>query len=220
MSESEGESEGVRMGLHNYYKMCCASKTGLLVWAIISFILAAVFIVITAVFPTIVTNLATDAVQLRSDNYDSWANFPGEHDLRVYRDYFLYNCTNTNEIYFFGAKPECIEVGPITLYENSTYVNTEFLKLPVPLDTNKQEKAVRMDYILNLLNDTEFPNYINTTMNVANQALFGLWYGAQNQAPYALAMNGLYNVWNGLVNDFIDNTLVTLTMVLADQVSS
>lgn len=37
-----------------------------------------------------------------------------------------------------------------------------------------------------------------------NQALFGLWYGAGNQASYSLATSGLYNVWEGFAVDAVN----------------
>ncbi len=88
--------------------------------------------------------MAIDAVQLRSDNYDSWANFPGEHDLRINRDYYLYNCTNSDAIYFAGAKPECTEIGPLKVYENSTYINTDFQSLPIPEDLSSKKVSTAL----------------------------------------------------------------------------
>lgn len=106
--------------------MCYNSKTSLCVWAIIFFVIAAVLIALTIAFPFIVNGLAKDSVQLKSDNQDTWANIPGSHDLRVNRDYYLYDCDNVDQIYFAGAKPRCTEVGPVSFYENSTYINQQF----------------------------------------------------------------------------------------------
>ena len=90
-------------------------------WAIIFFVIAAALIALPIAFPFILNNLATKNVQLTPENFSTWAEIPGPHDLRVNRDYYLYNCTNTDEIYFAGTKPKCTEIGPISYYENSTY---------------------------------------------------------------------------------------------------
>lgn len=40
------------------------------------------------------------ATALKQSNFDSWSKVPGKLDIMVYRNYFLYNCNNTEQIYF------------------------------------------------------------------------------------------------------------------------
>ena len=206
--------------------MCYNSKTSLCVWAIVFFVIAAALIALTIAFPFIVNNLATKSVQLTSDNQDTWANIPGTHDLRVNRDYYLYDCTNSDEMYFAGAKPECTEIGPISFYENSTYVDAQYGKLEIPGENGKSkvnlkysslissQDSVILNYQLNLLSYPETFD-LDKNISIVNQALFGLWYGAGNQASFSLATSGLFNVWQGFAND-----AVTAIVALTAQISN
>ena len=97
----------------------------------------------------------------------------------VLRNYYLYNCSNVQGVYFNQEEPRCYEQDPVQFYEDSTYVNPDFLALPRPTDLSQKNEAVRVGYDVLLHPNADYPN-LNASITIPNQALFGIWQGAGN----------------------------------------
>ena len=68
---------------------------------------------------------AKDGAALKTDNMDKWAAIPGPQDLGVYKNTFVYHCTNRDDVIYKGARPIMLEKGPYSYREHDDYSGFE-----------------------------------------------------------------------------------------------
>ena len=106
--------------------------------AIIWVILGAVFLVLAIMIKPLIQDMidsqAKTATTLKGSNFDAWKNIPGNNNIMVLRDYYLYNCSNIEDMYFNQQLPHCYEQDPVQFYENATFSNPRFMALPRPTE--------------------------------------------------------------------------------------
>ncbi len=71
-------------------------------------------------------NAGIDDSWMHKDDFDSWGETPGKYDLKVVREYSIFNVTNPNEI-LLGDKPRVVEVGPFPFQEYSQFLYWKYL---------------------------------------------------------------------------------------------
>jgi hypothetical protein len=79
-------------------------------------IIGAILLILGILFQIILNALiaygAEKGAALTADTEDNWNGIPGAHDILVTRNFYLYNCTNHEDVLFLGARPEFEEYGP------------------------------------------------------------------------------------------------------------
>ena len=70
------------------------------------------------IFDSQIQDIAYQMTILTKANEDLWAKtMGGTGDLDILRTYYLYNCTNSEDVLYKGATPEYKEVGPYVYKE-------------------------------------------------------------------------------------------------------
>ena len=79
-------------------------------------IIGVIVLVIGILFQIIMNALiaygAEEGAALTAATESNWRGIPGDNNILVTRNFFLYNCTNHEDVIFLGARPEFEEFGP------------------------------------------------------------------------------------------------------------
>lgn len=66
-------------------------------------------------------NGAKEGAQLTADNEKAWKGIPGTYDINIHHNNYFFNCTNSNNVIYKGAKPELEQFGPYIYREWNTF---------------------------------------------------------------------------------------------------
>jgi hypothetical protein len=98
--------------------------------AICSLVTAVVLLGIGAAFYPIINGLqaygARSGAILNKANEPNWKDIPGNNNILITRNTFVYNCTNYEDVIYKGVKPTMQEFGPYYYKEYDTYYNVSF----------------------------------------------------------------------------------------------
>lgn len=105
------------------------------------------FFTIAACFiPLLMNNYMIHTAELQStlteENEKYWKDIPGSNNLSYYLSYYVYNCTNVEDVVFKNAKPNFTELGPIVYKESDTYENVTYNQTYTFPETNKTYDAL------------------------------------------------------------------------------
>ena len=90
-------------------------------------VLVAVSVIIPYAFDRIVASNILADTRLTRENEQFWSKqLVGGGDIEIYRDHYLFTCTNVKDFMFSGAEPLFEEVGPFVYRENNTYSNQKY----------------------------------------------------------------------------------------------
>ena len=65
--------------------------------------------------------------EICAENEELWSQMlVGQKDVEILQDFFLYNCTNYEDVVYRGATPEYQEVGPFTYKEVNEYTEIQY----------------------------------------------------------------------------------------------
>eukprot|EP00826_Nyctotherus_ovalis_P028809 TRINITY_DN22713_c0_g1_i1.p1 TRINITY_DN22713_c0_g1~~TRINITY_DN22713_c0_g1_i1.p1 ORF type:complete len:161 (-),score=44.12 TRINITY_DN22713_c0_g1_i1:7-489(-) len=76
---------------------------------------------------------------LDEDDYDFWAVIPGRTQMADIKSYYLFNCTNPEEVALRGKDPAFVEVGPFDYSYTHSLANRSY-------SGEEEEPNTRVDY--------------------------------------------------------------------------
>jgi len=132
---------------------------------------------------------AAEYVILDQEDEDFWALIPGRTEFDDKKMYFLFECTNPQEVAIKNAEPEYKEVGPFT------YKYEHVLGERVYINENNR-KNVQVSYIKSFTNSyTENSDNLTTEYPVINLSGLKRWESVKNKALYQLAIEGFFETF-------------------------
>ena len=91
---------------------------------------------------------AKQSAALTKKNEPMWRGIPGQYDIAILRNTYVYNVTNYEDVIYKGAKPIMEEFGPYIYREYDYYEDplTFDVSLPLPTDSKTKKNAVLSYY--------------------------------------------------------------------------
>jgi len=71
---------------------------------------------------------AKDAAALTAENEKDWKNIPGNFDIDIHNDHYLFHCTNPDDVIYKGEKPQFEQYGPFIYREYDQYTDVSYGK--------------------------------------------------------------------------------------------
>ena len=89
-------------------------------------VMIAIAIIIAYVCEQNIASRAKKTAQLSYDNEPDWKGIPGQYDIDINWNHYLYNCTNLQDVIFKGNAPEFMEFGPYIYRESDEYADVTY----------------------------------------------------------------------------------------------
>ena len=165
--------------------------------AFVSFTIGVILFAVSVLVPPQINKLLNKKIKeqahLSEDTASKWAAIPGELDLFVSFNYYLYNCTNAEKVILEGARPEFNEVGPFVYRYFQEFTQRNYTKLQLPWHTQQMEKeaVVAFKKTWNEKWDVSDDTFEQQLVFV-NPAAFMIWSQAQRLPELNLVLNLLY----------------------------
>uniref|UniRef100_A0A7E4V869 CD36 family protein n=1 Tax=Panagrellus redivivus TaxID=6233 RepID=A0A7E4V869_PANRE len=105
---------------------CCSCLTFVLILTIF-FVISALFFWIAYPYVFNAIFLSTLRLKVGSDGMPSFSTFMwAKPPVRVLMKFYMWNLTNPEEVFYYGAKPSVVEIGPFSVWETEQKREYEF----------------------------------------------------------------------------------------------
>lgn len=171
-------------------------------WQKITFSILTVISIIFIIFLTqflkkLIQSQANHKALLTEDTNNLWAYFPGQSEVKIYRDSQFYNIPDTNDFLTqikSKKQPKIKETRAYRTEEDNSWLFREYStdKSTVKFHPYKRHYQISDD-------ESAKQEDLITTFNLP---AMGVWYQAKNIPRQNAALTALYSLYSGLLNDF------------------
>lgn len=75
------------------------------------------------ILKSLVIKGAKDGAALTLENEPDWKDIPGNFDIDINNNHYLFHCTNPDDVIYRGLKPEFEQYGPYIYREYDLYTD-------------------------------------------------------------------------------------------------
>jgi len=162
-------------------------------------ILGCLLVVLAFVLPILIEKIikekAQEQILMQDNNMELWGIIPGQSQVSLHRQYYLYNLTNPDDFLYNNAKPEFVEMGPYDYDEHQNYTNHTYFTKP-----NSSLEEVHYNFWQWYTYKAGNPQ---DTVNSLNLGSLGVWYQAKNVQKHSMALQLFSNLILGLEDEMM-----------------
>ena len=179
-------------------------------------LLGCILIVLAIVLPIVIESQinekAQEQVLMTNKNFELWGIIPGQSQVDMHRDHYLYNLTNPEDFLYNQAKPEFVEVGPYTYYEFQNYTNLNYST------RNDSLEVISYKFWQWYTHKSGNPQ---EKVNSLNLGSLGVWHQAKSAPKKTMALQVFGNLILGLESELMTVTISQgLQSFLKDQTTA
>jgi hypothetical protein len=172
------------MSDRKFYKRCSYISIGFLILSI------AVLIFGIAFFPSMIEDQIFASTALKRETSDIWSQIPGNSGVSVYKQTYLYDIENIDDLIYRNQRAIANETGPYTV--------NEFVELR-DLNWSQDNTTVSAHYFKYLKNQNDNETIIQERhVNTLNIVALAVWYQAKNAPASKVALKALYTILHSL----------------------
>lgn len=167
---------------------------------------AVLCLVLAIVMPSQIDSTTKDQVKLTmyldEPNYESWGIVPGHTNVNTWRQYYLYDVQNPEEVKWKGAKPVIVESKGYKYLETTDYIDRVYE------DYEGEEDALvnfRRHLWYDIADDFDKTLAVNDTFTMVNLASFSAWDQMKRLPAPKVGLVALYTVVRGLDVDLVQS---------------
>ena len=131
---------------------------------------------------------AVEYAILDEDNRQFWAEVPGKTEMVDEKLYYIFNCTNPEEVAIRGATPKYIEVGPFKYTYTQNFIYRDY--------TNEDSENSRVSYVKSFSHKYEGNiNNLTKEYRVINLSGMKKWANIKRKERFQLAIEGFFETF-------------------------
>jgi hypothetical protein len=185
-----------------YYKRCSYISIAFIVLGI------AVLVFGIAILPKMIDSQVYDSTALKQETRDIWSKIPGDTGVTVYKQTYLYDIENIDDILYKNARAIANETGPYTFNEFVELLNPEW---------NADNTEVSYNFLKYMKNNSTAEDIIQSRhVNTINVVALAVWYQAKNAPRSQVALQALYSILHSLNPDLYYGFIQQLSIMAGD----
>jgi len=145
---------------------------------------------------------AAEYVILDEPDYDFWAQIPGRTGIDDKKEYYIYNCTNAEEVALKGATPKFTEEGPF-IY---SYIH-DLKDRSYNRDKPKDSRVSFIKHFEHVFKEDGSKD-LKQDYRVINFAGMKRWSNIRSKPRFKLAIEGFYETFTYSKNNFVRDLLM------------
>ncbi len=154
--------------------------------SIVIIILAIVILILNNVLiGSTLHNAILDQTELKEENWEMWASFPGKSNVSVFRDHYFYDIENLDDVIFSNKKAIANEKGPYTAEEITEYINRQY---------SPDNTTVTYNQFRYFRNTKEQDKKQEDHVKSLNLVSMGVWNLAKNAPREQVTLKALYTI--------------------------